>query len=191
MKNLLLILISSVFVMSFASCAKDDGMYGQPDGSQGPSGPQVSGNVTVTIGNSGPGGSAPVTPSLPINSAWVKYPVNIGSLVLFCPYMQPTEYYSVPLNISNTAVAGCVDGSTRSAINSQVASQGGVAGDWVLVSTIFLSCDYSAEQIVGFAPFRLMKDEKGESKFVKVPVAPVGFKEITKDGVSAWVKDSF
>lgn len=185
MKNILFILvalISSVFV-SCDPAGHDD--MSQPHNN---SNPPV---VNVTISSGGPGGSAPVTPSLPINSAWVKYPVNIGALVLFCPYMQPTEYYSVPLNISNTAVAGCVDGGTRSAINSQVASQGGVAGDWVLVSTVFLSCDYSAEQIVGFAPFRLMKDEKGESKFVKVSVAPVGLKEITKDGVSAWVKDSF
>lgn len=183
MKNILFILvalISSVFV-SCDPAGHDD--MSQPHNN---SNPPV---VNVTISSGGPGGSAPVTPSLPMYTAWVKYPIGIGSLALFCPHMQPTEYRTVPLNADNNLISGCISDDNRSFINTQIISQGGMVGDWALVTTVYLTCDYSAEEVVGFAPFRLMKDEKGVSKFVRINEPPVGFKEITtKAGVSAWVK---
>lgn len=149
MKNLLL--IASVFVTLFTSCAKDDGMYGQPDGS----GPHVSGQVSVTIHSGTGAGQQNVVPTVP-----VMIPVSTGIVYLSGstvpktlwftdPYLQPTEWYRVIVTIGNADYQVAATNDMIGAMGVYAMSKG---YDYVNVSIGNLtgSDGYSVPQIIGY-----------------------------------------
>lgn len=156
MKNLIIILISSVCI-SLTSCANDDGMYG-PDGTQQPSGggPQVSGQVIITVssGNGGPGNGSYPIPALPASgTGWVKLPINIVAPELFYSYqVQPYSFYPITIWLSDTQyITGCVTSQTRSTINTLAFSQGYQNGDWIEITHLMLTTEAgAAPQVIEF-----------------------------------------
>lgn len=153
MKNILFILvalISSVFVMLFASCAPDEGMHGQPDGS----GPHVSGQVSVTVHSGIGAGQQGAVPTVP-----AMMPVSTGRVYLsgayvpstywfFDPYLQPTEWYRVVVTIGNADYQVAATNDMVGAMNTYAMSKG---FDYVNVSIGTLNADgYSVPQIVSY-----------------------------------------
>lgn len=147
MKNFLIILISSIALV-FTSC---EGPGYQPDGTQGPSqgGPQVSGQVVVSIGGGSPQQGVPTVPVMaPLLSGIVYMPVAENYWFTDYSLSYPNERYKTVVTINNQDYQVAVTQATLYAMRSYAINKGYA---FVNVSIGTLSgYGYAVPEIIGY-----------------------------------------